>query len=100
MKTSLKYPVWRYVAAIMILMVGFFAVVPPVQAADIDNTGIVEAGEVINDDLFLSGDTIRMDGEVNGLLLATGNTVIINGTVNGDLLAFGSSVTVTESASY
>jgi hypothetical protein len=32
------------------------------------------------------------------MLIASGNTVIINGEVNGDLIAVGSSVTVTESA--
>ncbi|NLF49936.1 MAG: polymer-forming cytoskeletal protein [Leptolinea sp.] len=98
MKTNKMQSVWRLLTALMLLTVGLFAFTPTVYAAEINNSGIVKAGEVINDDLFLSGETVRMDGEVNGLLLATGNAVIINGIVNGDLIALGSSVTVTEDA--
>ncbi len=64
----------------------------PAQAAEFDNGGKIDAAEVINDDVFLSGDQVVMDGTINGLLLATGETVTINGTVNGDALLFGNTV--------
>ncbi len=98
MNTNKNYVVWRILAVMSLLLTGLFSFTPVVHAAEINNTGIVKADEVINDDLFLSGETVRMDGEINGLLLATGNTVVINGTVNGDLIAMGSAVTVTENA--
>jgi cytoskeletal protein CcmA (bactofilin family) len=98
MKTSRNPMIWRGIAAILVLTIGFFVLVPPVYAAEINNKGVVAAGETINDDLMLSSDTVRMDGTVNGLLMAFGNDIIINGEVKGDLVAFGRSVTVTEKA--
>ncbi len=90
---------WRIGSAMLIGMLGLLAVVPAVHASEINNSGVVKAGETVNDDLFLSGDTIQMDGTVNGLLVATGNMVFINGEVNGDLIVMGQSVTITENAS-
>ncbi|NMB53277.1 MAG: polymer-forming cytoskeletal protein [Leptolinea sp.] len=98
MKTGGKYVIGRAVACILILLAGFFTFVPAVHAAEINNNGVVKAGEVINDDLVLSSDTVRMDGTVNGLLIAFGNDIIINGEVDGDLVAMGRTLTLTENA--
>lgn len=97
MKTQSKF-VWRGLAAVLIVLTAMAAMVPAVHAAEINNNGIVKAGETIDDDLMLSGDTVQMDGTVNGMLIATGSTVVINGTVNGDLIAMGQTVIVTENA--
>jgi cytoskeletal protein CcmA (bactofilin family) len=70
----------------------------PAQAAKIDDDGKVAADEVIDDDLFLSGDQVTMDGTINGNLFASGNMVTINGTVNGDLFIGGNNVVVSQSA--
>lgn len=70
----------------------------PVQAADIRDTGILEANETIDDDLIISGTQVRVDGTVNGMLLAGGETVTVNGTINGDAVLFGETVIVSESA--
>jgi hypothetical protein len=64
----------------------------PAQAAEFDNDGKIAAGDVINDDVFLSSDQVVMDGTVNGMLIAAGETVTVNGTVNGDALLMGSSI--------
>ncbi len=98
MKKNRNQLVWRAIAAVLVLTVGFFVVVPPVYAAEINNKGVVAAGETVDDDLILDSDTVKMDGTVNGLLMAFGNDIIINGEVNGDLIAFGRSVTVTDKA--
>lgn len=45
----------------------------------------VEAGKVIDDDLLLAGEMVRIDGTVNGDVVVLGNTVEITGTINGDL---------------
>ncbi len=90
---------WRIGSAMLIGMLGLLTVVPVVHASEINNNGVVKAGQTINDDLFLSGETVQMDGTVNGMLVATGNVVFINGQVNGDLIALGQSVTITESGS-
>ncbi|MGE5379442.1 MAG: hypothetical protein ACM3NT_00080 [Methylocystaceae bacterium] len=54
----------------------------------------VKSGEVINDDLFLAGENVRIDGTVNGDVVVFGNQVDINGTVNGDLLVGGNIVNI------
>jgi cytoskeletal protein CcmA (bactofilin family) len=98
MKTSSNQFVWRGLAVVLVLTVGLFVLVPTVHAAEINNNGVVKAGQTINDDLVLSSDTVRMDGTVNGLLMAFGSDIIINGEVNGDLIAFGRSVIITDKA--
>lgn len=41
--------------------------------------------EVINDDLFVGGETVQIDGTINGDVYAGGEMVRVTGTVNGDL---------------
>ncbi|HEX7557096.1 MAG TPA: polymer-forming cytoskeletal protein, partial [Leptolinea sp.] len=98
MKTSFFQNKWRGIAVILVLAVAFIMMVPPVHAAEINNSGVVAAGEIVNDDLVLSSDTVRMDGTVNGLLMAFGENVVINGNVNGDLIVFGRAVTISDNA--
>jgi hypothetical protein len=98
MNTKSTFKVWQGIAAIMMIAVVFFAAVPAVHAAEIDNGGVVEAGKTIDDDLILSSETVQMDGTVNGLLVAMGNTVTINGEVNGDVIAAGRTIVITKNA--
>lgn len=55
---------------------------------------VIKAGEVVNDDLYVSAQTFTLDGTVNGDLVVGAQTVIINGTVNGDLIAAAQTVIV------
>lgn len=91
---------WMRIGLILTLVLSIGLInVHPVQAAEIDNDGIIEAGETINDDVILGSDTVVvMDGTVNGMLVAGGETVTINGTVNGDAFLFGAKVIISESA--
>ncbi len=86
--------VFRLTLLLALVLVPVLGFVQPVQAAEMPPGGVIEAGQVINDDVFISGGDVRMDGTVNGMLFAAGNTVTINGTVNGDVLAVGSQVTI------
>ena len=45
----------------------------------------VAEGEVVNDDLFVGGELVEINGIVNGDVFAGGETVRLNGTINGDL---------------
>jgi cytoskeletal protein CcmA (bactofilin family) len=56
---------------------------------------LVGPGEVVPDDLYAAGETIRIQGTVLGDLVAVGREVIVEGTVEGDLLAAAQSITVT-----
>lgn len=66
------------------------------HAADFrtDTSITIEEGEVIDDDLYLLGTTLIINGTVNGDVFAAGTTIEINGTVNGNVSLAGNSVTI------
>ncbi len=68
----------------------------PVMAADFrgGETVTIASGEVVDDDLYIGGSTIIIDGTVNGDLWAAGQTITINGTVTGSVVAAGQTITV------
>jgi len=47
----------------------------------------VPASETVDDTLVAAGNTVRIDGVINGDLIAFGRTVEVRGTVKGDLLS-------------
>ena len=64
-----------------------FGVTATAKAVEFDEDGIIEAGEIIDDDLFISGEIVEINGTVNGDVFAGGSVVKINGTINGSLVA-------------
>ncbi|HSX41452.1 MAG TPA: polymer-forming cytoskeletal protein [Candidatus Saccharimonadales bacterium] len=52
------------------------------------------SGKVVDDDLYVSGQSIEIDGTVNGDVYAAGSSVNIKGTVNGDVIAAGQDVVI------
>ncbi len=48
---------------------------------------VIGAGEVIDDDLYLLGETVTINGTVNGDILANGWKVVLNGEVGGSEFA-------------
>jgi cytoskeletal protein CcmA (bactofilin family) len=56
------------------------------------NTLVVRSDQTIPHDLFLAGETILIEGTVQGDVMAFGNTVTVNGTIEGDLWAAGNTV--------
>ena len=69
---------------------------PAAFAADFRTDTSISIGEdeVINDDLYLFGTTITVNGIVNGDVFAAGNSLTVNGTVNGNVFLVGQEVTV------
>ena len=68
-------------------------------AMDVRNMGqdkivTVPAGQTVDDSLFATGDTVIIDGIINGDLIAFARHVSINGTIKGNLITAGSSVDV------
>lgn len=55
---------------------------------------VITKDEIINDDLYFSGNSITVDGIINGDLVAAGADVKVTGTINGGILAAGGSITV------
>ncbi|MCP4205405.1 MAG: polymer-forming cytoskeletal protein [bacterium] len=55
---------------------------------------VVGTDEVILDDLYVTGETVTVDGKVEGDVIASGREVRMNGEVTGDLMACGQAVVV------
>jgi len=58
------------------------------------DTIIIEADEVVEDDLYIAAGEFTLDGTVKGDLFVVGGILEINGTVEGDLVAAGQSVAI------
>ncbi len=87
----------RYLAfSIGLVAILALTLVAPVMAADFrgDDLIIIAADEVIDDDLFLGGNIVEVNGTVKGDLFATGSEVVINGTVEGSLFIAGQTLEV------
>jgi cytoskeletal protein CcmA (bactofilin family) len=54
----------------------------------------ITAQQIINDDLYLSGDIITIDGLVKGDAVLAAKQITVNGTVEGDLLAAAQVITI------
>ncbi len=55
---------------------------------------VIGANEVIEDDLYLAGNQIMINGTVNGDVVGAGRQITVNGTVTGDLIAAGQVVVI------
>lgn len=86
----------RKLFVLLITLVSLFAVAAPAMAMDWRESDLVVIGpgEVINDDMTLSGGNISVDGTINGDVLTCSESTVINGTVNGNLITFGNRVEI------
>jgi hypothetical protein len=50
--------------------------------------------ETVDDDIYVVGENVRIDGVVDGDVIAFGNTIQINGTITGDTYLMGSKVDI------
>jgi len=55
---------------------------------------VVAKNEVISDDLYIAGKTVRIEGRVEGDLYAAGENIFVTGTITGDTIAVGSDITI------
>jgi len=77
----------------LVLFLGL-AAAPTARALEFDDDGVIPADVVVDDDVFISNDTVRVDGDVNGDLVASAFDVTINGTVGGNLIVNASKLVV------
>ena len=86
----------RIFSLLTLFVLLMFVFVPSAAAYDgrSSDTITIAADETINDDLYLSGNTVVMDGTVNGNLIVAGENVTVNGEVTGSVFAAGNSVTI------
>jgi cytoskeletal protein CcmA (bactofilin family) len=66
------------------------------QAAETRSGDAVSVGanQTIDDDLYVAGGTISINGQINGDLIVAGGTVSINGSIRDDLVVLGGNVTI------
>ncbi len=88
--------IYKFFSAVSLLILLTLTFATPAHAFD-GRSGdkiIVNAGDVINDDLYVGANQLVMDGTVNGDVIAGGQMITINGTVNGDVMAAGQTVVI------
>ncbi|HEY3375513.1 MAG TPA: hypothetical protein VGK02_10735 [Candidatus Aquicultor sp.] len=59
-----------------------------------NNAVTIPSGQTINDDLYVGGGTVVIDGTINGDLLIGGGNVTVNGPVRDDVMIGGGNVTI------
>lgn len=92
---SKKRKAWlRAVLAAALLLVVAFGLVGSAYAIEIVEDDTIPAGQVVDDDVFIAGDSVLIDGTVSGNLFAVGSSVTLNGTVNGSIFAAGQTITI------
>jgi len=86
----------RVLAGATLLVVLLFGAVTPALAFDGrgGQTVTISAGEVVNDDLYITAQTVVINGTVKGDVVAFASSVTVNGTVEGGLFAAGQDVIV------
>ena len=86
-------------SALAVLFAGFgvlLAVATPASATEFrkgDNI-TVKRDEVIKGDIFLTGEHVRIEGEVDGDVYAFAHQVDVTGHINGDLICFAQAVRI------
>ncbi|MBN8657429.1 MAG: polymer-forming cytoskeletal protein, partial [Anaerolineae bacterium] len=55
---------------------------------------VIEADEVIEDDVYVSAGEFTLEGTVKGDLIVVGELIVIKGTVEGDLIAAGNTIVI------
>ena len=88
----------KWVLALSLVIVMVLGTIGTVSAAEFPKGDTIPVGETIDDDVFISGIDVVIDGNVNGMLFANGETITLNGTIVGDALLIGETVIVSESA--
>jgi len=80
---------------IVVLMISLVAAVPA-MAADLrsGDTVTISSGDTVNDDLYMAGADVTIDGTVNGDVVAFAQRITINGTVTGNVNTAGTAVII------
>jgi len=86
----------RLLAVAGLVLLAIFLAVPTAWAFEGrgGDVVVIEANEVIDDDLYVGAGEFTLDGTIKGDLVVVGGSIEINGTVEGDLIAAGQSVVV------
>ena len=86
----------RIVLGLVLLGLLVFGLTGSAWAADFRGGDyiVIDADEVIDDDLFITANRVEVEGTVKGDLFVTGQEVVINGQVEGSLLVTGQTLDI------
>ncbi len=88
--------IYKLFSALTLFIMLTITMVSPAYAFD-GRSGdkiVIQAGDTINDDLYVGANELVLDGTVNGDVVAFAKTVTIDGTVNGDLMTAAQTVVI------
>lgn len=87
---------YKHIISLVVLLLSLI-VVPHVHAKVIveeKGTIIIREEEIINDDLFIVGESIKISGTVDGDVYAAAGNINVDGQISGDLVVVGGNLTV------
>ncbi len=87
----------RSLLSALVLSILFISIsVPSAYATEIitENNVIIAQGEIIDDDLIVIGENIRIFGKVKGDVIAIGIDIIIDDGIDGDITALGEKISI------
>ena len=84
----------RVLLILSLVLIGLFAFVGSAGAFEFTGDGTIDKGEKINDDVFITSETIVVNGDINGDLFAIGESVTINGRVRGSLITAAQTIVI------
>lgn len=86
----------RKIFAVLILIITLSFLPFAVLAQNSQNEGnvILAQNQVVDKDYFAAGNSVSLEGTVNGDAYLAGGNIIVNGTINGDLLATGGNIEI------
>ena len=86
----------RGLATVLIVTLLMIFAAVPVLAFDArtGDTITVASGEVVDDDLYVTAQTVTVDGTINGDLWAAATTITVNGAVTSSVMAAATTVKI------
>lgn len=85
---------WRLFFLIIFLLVILFVPVTVFAQSSAQKTVVLPKSQTVDNNYFGTGNTVDVEGTVNGDAYLAGGTIFMNGTVNGDVLAAGGQITI------
>ncbi len=80
---------------IVSLLFLFLLFLTPTHAAQFETGDFtLDNQSIVEDDLYISGETIKINGIVDGDLIVFGQNIMVDGTVTGDTYLFGTTISV------
>jgi len=95
---------YKFISIFSLIAILALTLATPAQAFDgrAGDDIEIKAGEVIEDDVYITANNFVLEGTIKGDLVIFAQTVTINGTIEGDLIAAGQTIiingTVTDDA--